>query len=229
MSKLLLAEDDVSLGEELVEWLESENYFVDWERDGESALHRLLCYQHDVIILDWQLPGKEGPEICHEYRSRGGKAPIIFLTDRSQLKDKEVGFSSGADDYLPKPFALRELSMRLKALLRRPSELVKAKIRCRIFELSADDHKFFRNGEEIKLSPIEFALMQFSMKNEHTVFSSEAILERVWPGSSDRTNDTLKTCIKRLREKIDIDHKDTSIANVYGVGYKFAANVAKLD
>ncbi len=223
MAKLLLAEDDADLGESIVQWLSRQNYFVDWEVDGELALHRLLGFQYDVVILDWQLPRMEGPEICRSFRSKGGKSPILFLTDKGTLLDKEIGFESGADDYLPKPFALKELSMRIRALLRRPGELLQPILNAGIFELRVDEHKFLRRGQQISLTPIEFALMTFFIKNENTVFSAEALFDRVWPGSSERSPDNLKSCMKRLREKIDEDTKDSNIQSIYGVGYRFRA------
>lgn len=106
--------------------------------------------------------------------------------------------------------------------MRRPAELIETNLIKGSFEIKINEHRFLKDGKEIKLSPIEFALMTFLMKNENTVFSTDAILDRVWPGSSDRSPDTLKTCIKRLREKIDSDQKNTCIENVYGVGYKFS-------
>jgi len=221
VTKILLAEDDADLGETIVEWLSKENYFVDWERDGDMALHVLLSYQYDVVVLDWQLPTMEGPDICKNYRSKGGQAPILFLTERSAMSDKELGFELGADDYLTKPFNLKELSLRLKALLRRPSMMVDSILKKGFYELHLNEHQFYKQGAEVKLSPIEFALMEFFMKNEDTVFSADAILDRVWPASSVRSPDTLRTCLKRLREKIDVDPKNSYIQNVYGVGYKF--------
>ncbi|MBS2007708.1 MAG: response regulator transcription factor [Cyanobacteria bacterium SZAS TMP-1] len=221
MTKILLAEDDVALGETVVEWLQRDKYFVDWERDGAVALDMLMAYEYDVVLLDWQLPGMEGPQICRQYRGKGGVAPILFLTDRGTVSDKEVGFDSGADDYLPKPFDLKELSLRVRALLRRHPIVAQKSLRAGPFELKQKEHEFFREGKLIKLSPTEFALMEFLMKNEDTVFSADAILDRVWPGSSERSADTLKTFIKRLREKIDGDDKESTIKNVYGVGYKF--------
>lgn len=227
MTKILLAEDDVDVGETIVEVLESLNYFVDWERDGEMAHHLLLSYEYDAILLDWQLPGMAGPDICKAYRERGGKAPIIFLTTRSAITDKEVGFGAGADDYLPKPFDPRELLMRIQALLRRPKALLETSLKKGPLELFANEHRFYKSGSEVQLSPIEFALMEFFMKNEDTVFSAEAILDRVWPASSDRSPDTLRTCLKRLRDKIDTDPKNSFIHNVYGVGYKFKVEETK--
>jgi len=221
MTKILLAEDDVDLGETIVEWLQRDKHFVDWERDGRMALDMLNTYEYDVVLLDWQLPGMQGPQICKEYRGRGGKAPVLFLTDKGAMSDKEVGFDSGADDYLPKPFDLKELSMRVKALMRRQPLVVVDSLKVGPFELRPGEHEFFRDGNAIKLSPTEFAFMEFLMKNEDTVFSADALLDRVWPGSSERSTDTLKTFVKRLREKIDSDPKNSAIKNVYGVGYKF--------
>lgn len=202
MPKVLLAEDDVSLGETILEWLEGESYFVDWEKDGQSALEYLLSFQYDAVILDWQLPGLEGPEICKQYRSKGGRSPILFLTSKGSIDDKEVGFDAGADDYLPKPFQLKELSMRLRALLRRPPVFHDGDIRKGPYLLKVGDHKLFLGQKELKLSPIEFSLISFFMRNEGTVFAADALLDRAWPSTSERSADTLKTCIKRLRDKI---------------------------
>ncbi len=221
MTKILLAEDDHSLGSTIVDWLELEKYFVDWERDGDMVLQLLKAYEYDVIILDWELPKMSGIEICRAYRQRGGTAPILFLTQRSTIADKESGFTAGADDYLPKPFLMKELSLRLKALLRRPAQIVEPIVRYGYLELHLETHKFFSDGKEIKLSPIEFALMEFFMKNPGTVFSADAILDRVWPSSSTRSPETLRTCFRRLRQKIDVDGKESPIQNVHGIGYKF--------
>ncbi|CAN5260465.1 response regulator transcription factor [soil metagenome] len=221
MSKILLAEDNVEVGETLVEWLRKEKYFVDWEKDGKMALEMLTTYQYDVILLDWQMPGMYGPEVCRQYRAAGGKAPVIFLTDKSTVDDKEVGFEAGADDYLPKPFNLRELSMRIKAVLKRQPEVLDNSLKAGPFLLKVNEHQFYRDDVEVKLSPTEFALMEFLIKNEDKVFSTDAIIDRVWPGTSERSPDTLKTFIKRLREKIDGNPKQSAIQNVYGVGYKF--------
>lgn len=222
MPKILLAEDDVSLGETILEWLEGESYFVDWEKDGQSALDYLLAFQYDAVVLDWQLPGLEGPEICKQYRSKGGRAPILFLTSKGSVDDKEIGFDAGADDYLPKPFQLKELSMRLRALLRRPPVLHEADISRGPYLLKVGDHRLFYKNRELKLSPIEYSLIYLLMRNEGTVFSTDTLLDRAWPSTSERSADTLKTCIKRLRDKIE-DAGGKVIQNVYGVGYKFVA------
>src|SRR5688572_29596290 len=113
MAKILLAEDDRALGETIVDVLTSENYFVDWESDGVSALEYLKSFQYDLVILDWEMPGMIGPEVCDAYRKGGGNAPVLFLTQRSTITDKITGFDAGADDYLAKPFIMKELLMRI--------------------------------------------------------------------------------------------------------------------
>src|SRR5579883_1971429 len=215
MTKILLAEDDRGLGETVVDWLEKENFFVDWECDGKTALEYLKQYEYEVIILDWELPGLSGIEICRAYRGSGGTAAILFLTERKTIIDKETGFTAGADDYLAKPFVMKELVLRIRALLRRPKiHVVDSVIRSGDLELHAETHEFFRNGKKIDLSPIEFALMEFFMKNPGVVFSGDAILDRVWPASSTRSPDTLRTCMRRLRLKIYRENEKSSIRTV---------------
>lgn len=221
MTKILLVEDDPGLGESIVDFLESENYFVDWQSNGDSGLDYLKSFEYDAVILDWELPGMSGPEILKAYRQRGGNAPVLFLTQRDSMNDKEIGFNTGADDYLAKPFAFKELGLRLRALMRRPKTSVDSVIKAGDLEIHPATHEFFRSGKKIKLSPIEFALMEFFMKNQGTVFSGDAILDRVWPGSSDRSPDTLRTCMRRLRLKIYAEGEDSAIRTVHGVGYKF--------
>ncbi len=221
MSKILVVEDDPSLLKTVKEWLEFEHNFVESTSDGGEALELLAAYKYDLIILDWELPTKTGIEICQTFRSRGGQTPILFLTGKQAIPDKETGFSSGADDYLTKPFHLKELSMRLKALLRRAPTVSEDVLKMGSLQLNPETHQLLKNGKEVKLSPIEFALMEFFMRNPKTVFSTEAILERVWTAASERSPETLRTCFKRLRDKIDDKGKPSVIQNVHGVGYKF--------
>ncbi len=221
MAKILLAEDDRALGETIVDALQSANHFVDWETDGCSALEFLKSYQYDLIILDWEMPGMTGIEVCNDYRNRGGKSPVLFLTQRSTIADKVTGFGVGADDYLPKPFVMKELTIRVQALLRRPQNIVNTVITSGDLSLNLETHEFTRDGKLIRLSPIEFSLMELFLKNPGVVFSNDAILDRVWPSSSDRSPHTLRTCMRRLRLKIYTESEESTIRTVHGVGYKF--------
>jgi Response regulators consisting of a CheY-like receiver domain and a winged-helix DNA-binding domain len=221
MAKILLAEDDRALGETIVDTLEEENHFVDWQVDGRSALDFLKTYQYDLVILDWEMPNMTGIDVCSEYRNRGGKAPVLFLTQRSSIGDKVKGFGVGGDDYLGKPFFMKELVIRVQALLRRPVTVVNSETVAGDLCLNSKTREFSRNGKEIKLSAIEFSLMELFLRNPGVVFSNETILDRVWPNSSERTPHTLRTFVRRLRLKIYGESEESAIRTVYGVGYKF--------
>src|SRR5476649_1812468 len=119
MAKVLVVEDDVGLSRTVKDWLTFEHYLVETANNGRHAMEMLNVYQYDVVVLDWELPELTGPEIAKQFRDRGGTTPILLLTGKSSVNEKETGFDSGADDYLTKPFHLKELSLRLRALLRR--------------------------------------------------------------------------------------------------------------
>ncbi|MBX9724641.1 MAG: response regulator transcription factor [Candidatus Obscuribacterales bacterium] len=129
MAKVLLVEDNSDLAEQLASWLRSENYYVDISPDGESALENLKFYKYDIVVLDWELPGKtSGVDVCRQFRSSGGQTPVIMLTGRGKIDDKELGLDAGSDDYLVKPFEPRELAARMRSLLRRPTTFTGTKL-----------------------------------------------------------------------------------------------------
>ena len=220
MSKILLVEDDTELTAMISEWLTFERYTVEVVHNGREGLDRLRNCQYDVVILDWSLPDLTGLEICRSYRSQQGTTPIIMLTGRGAVSDKEAGLDSGADDYLTKPFNMKELSARIRAMLRRstaqPSNVLTAG------ELVVDPGKYkvLRGGVEIQLLPREFALLEFFMRHPDEVFSAEALLQRVWHSESEATSDALRTCIKRLRQKLDKDEEESVIQTIPRVGYR---------
>jgi DNA-binding response OmpR family regulator len=220
MAKILLVEDDIELTAMIAEWLSFERHMVEVVHNGRDGIDRLRNCQYDIIILDWALPDTTGLEICRTYRSEQGITPIVMLTGRGSVSDKEIGLDSGADDYLTKPFNMKELSARLRALLRRstqqPSNVLKAG------ELTVDPGKYkvLKNGVDIQLLPREFALLEFFMRHPDEVFSAEALLQRVWHSESEATSDALRTCIKRLRQKIDSDNEDSVIQTIPRVGYR---------
>lgn len=220
MAKILIVEDDVELTAMIAEWLSFERHIVEVVHNGRDGTDRLRNCQYDVIILDWALPDLTGLEICRIYRGEQGTTPIIMLTGRGSVGDKEMGLDSGADDYLTKPFNMKELSARIRALLRRstqqPSNVLKAG------ELVVDPGKYkvLKAGQEITLLPREFALLEFFMRHPDEVFSAEALLQRVWHSESEATSDALRTCIKRLRQKIDVDNENSIIQTIPRVGYR---------
>jgi len=222
MAKILFVEDDTSLAEMVVEWLTFERHNVEVVHNGKIGNERLKLGSFDVVILDRQLPEMTGLEILREHRNEGGTTPILMLTGMNTVTDKEVGLDGGADDYLTKPFSVKELSARIRALLRRSSKATSNVLTAKDLELDPTKHKVTKNGEEIHLLPREFQMLEFFMRHPEEVFSSDALLQRIWHSESEATPDAVRTCLKRLRKKIDgSDNEDKSIIQtVPRIGYK---------
>lgn len=221
MPTILLVEDDEDLATTVKDHLASERYAVEHAPDGLTAEEMLKLTAFDLIILDWSLPGKTGIEICGEFRRQGGKTPIIMLTGKRQIEDKEEGLDTGADDYLTKPFSLRELSARVRALMRRPEQVVGTVINVGNLTMDLTEHSLSRNGERIHLQKQDFALLEFLMRHPNQVFTSEALINRVWGVESEATAESVRSAIKRLRQKLDSsDGDDSIIENIPRVGYR---------
>ncbi|MGH9552550.1 MAG: response regulator transcription factor, partial [Terriglobales bacterium] len=176
MSKILLVEDDEDLATVVSEHLSSERFDVDHVKNGRDALEVLRVSTFDLIILDWNLPHVSGLDVCAEFRRGGGMTPIIMLTGKKAIEEKEAGLDTGADDYLTKPFSLRELSARVRAGLRRPDKMLGAVLRVRDIEMDTDRYAVQKGGETLHLQPQEFALLEFFLKHPDQVFSPEALL-----------------------------------------------------
>lgn len=221
MAKILVIEDDVDLCHMIEQWLTMEHYCVELVHTGQEGLDMITHYGFDAAVVDWELPGISGLEVCKRYRSTGGSIPILFLTGKKEVTEKEEGLDSGADDYLTKPFHMKELSARIRALLRRSGTKVSKSLKVRNIELMPESFRVLKDGQDIELHAREFALLEFLMRHPEEVFSAEALLNRVWESSSDATPEALRTCMARLRKKIDTAGSDSLIKNVHGVGYKF--------
>ena len=220
MAKILLVEDDRNLAGTVREWLEFEHYLVEWVETGTDALDMVKSYKYDVIIMDLTLPKMDGIEVCKQYRQSGGETPILILTGRGTVPDKELGFDAGADDYLTKPFHLKELSARIRALMRRPKDFAGEVLNAGNIALDIGAHTVTKEGKDIHLPRMEFALLEFLMRHQGQVFSAEALLDRVWTADSDKSPETIRTSVKKLRSKIDTKGQPSLIKNVHGVGYK---------
>lgn len=220
--KLLLVEDDENMASTILSWLKAERYEVMHSPDGREGFDLLKNGSFDAAILDYELPGITGLEICKQYRASKGVVPILMLTGRSQVNDRIDGLDAGADDYLTKPFSLKELSARLRALIRRPASVVPSTLEVGEVTLDPVKHLVKKRGAEIQLMPREFALLEFFMRNTDVVFSPEALLQRVWPSEGDATQDALRNAIKRLRKKLDDGEDESSsiIENIPRVGYR---------
>jgi DNA-binding response OmpR family regulator len=220
MAKVLLVEDEVDLSSLINNWLAREHHLVEVVHDGATALHRLKVAKYDVIILDVMLPGMSGFDVCREFRQSRGATPILFLTAKNSLQDKEMGFLAGADDYLTKPFHLKELEFRVKALLRRGVMAGSNTFQLGDIQVDSDQHKVLKNGAEVHLLPKEFRLLEFFVRHPQRVFSPEELLENVWESDTSAHNDSVRGHITRLRKKLDTPGEPSIIATVYGVGYK---------
>jgi DNA-binding response OmpR family regulator len=219
MAKIFLADDDEFEADKLRKWLVHERYTVDVTHNGNDAIAYLLANEYDCVILDWMMPGKDGLTLLKEYRNSHGSAPVLMLTGRSTLSDKEAGLDSGADDYLTKPFELRELSARLRALLRRPKPLSGTNLTAGVLTLDTARRRVTKDGLELQLQPIEFALLELFMRHPNHTFSHQALAERVWPTDSEPSVQGLRTYIKLLRKKIDEEGKPSLIKTMHSVGY----------
>lgn len=222
MPKILVAEDETELRKSVLDCLLAQNYLVDEASDGQEALDLLAVNDYDVLILDWNMPAYTGPEVCRKYRSSGGKAAVIMLTGKRSVDDKEQGLDAGADDYLTKPVHHRELLAQVRASLRRTSNYSDV-LTAGYLTLDPSKHVVTKDGQEIDLLPKEFALLEFFMRHPGTVFSPEALLERVWPSDSETSPDMIRKYVSRLREKIDKPDEKSLVRTMHGVGYRFEA------
>jgi len=225
MSKVLLVEDDADLTDTIVRWLRSEQYTVESVSNGKEGMERLDLCQYDVVILDWGLPEMSGVEIVERFRGKQGHTPVLMLTGKSAVADKAIGLDAGADDYLIKPFSLIELSARLRALLRRSTSVTSNILQVRNITIDRKKHRATRDGEEIHLLPKEFSLLEFFMRHPDEVFSVEALMQRVWHADSNASVDAIRTCIKRLRDKIDPNDDNPIIHTIPRIGYKLKSDL----
>lgn len=222
MAKLLLVEDEIDLAKQLEDWFKREQHTVDVVHSGQEALNHLKVSKYDLVILDWMLPQLSGLEVLQHLRSRNNRTPVIMLTAKDSEDDKEKGLDSGADDYVTKPFSLRELSARTRAALRRSSQAANTILSSGDIELDPVSRTVSKSSLELHLEPKEFNLLEFFMRHPKQVFSADALIDRVWPSDTLVSTDAIRTYIKILRKKLD---NERIIQNVRGVGYKFEPDV----
>lgn len=217
-ARILIIEDDQDLATSIADWL-GKKYHVECVRDGAEGISRLTHYEYDVAIVDWELPVLSGIEVIQAHRNRNGKTRILMLTGRRQVADKEHGFEVGADDYLCKPFEVRELSARISALLRRPGLAEFGSIKVGDLELNREFRSVSRGGKAIKIRPQEFTLLTFLMRNPRRVFSIEELIEKVWGMEDAATPEGVRASIMRLRAAIH-DDEGQIVQTLRGMGYK---------
>jgi OmpR-family two-component system manganese-sensing response regulator len=218
MAKILLVEDDAELAQRLRDWFALENHVFEVASSGEDALQMLDGFDFDVVVLDWSLPGISGLEVCRRYRASGGQAGIIFLTGKADIPSKGEGLDSGADDYMVKPFDVRELGARIRSLLRRPRTVFSV-LKIGDVELKAETRMLSVNDKNIILMPKQSALLEYLMRHPNRPFSAKQLLDSVWPSDAEASEETVRTCMKTLRHQLAALDKKDFIKTLYGAGY----------
>lgn len=217
--RILVAEDDERISNFLCKGLRENAYAVDAVGNGDDALYRASINNYDLIILDIMMPSKDGFEVCRELRRSGNKTPVLILTARDAVEDKIAGLDFGADDYLVKPFEFGELLARLRALLRRQTEIRPAKIVVADLEIDTILQKVWRGGEEILMTAKEFALLEYLAREKGKIVSREEISNHVWDEGFDVFSNAIEVYVNRLRTKIDKNHSPQLIHTKRGAGY----------
>jgi DNA-binding response OmpR family regulator len=218
--RILVAEDDRPVASFLKKGLEAERYAADVASNGEEALGLLESVDYDLLILDLVLPDLEGFDVLRKLRAAQKSLPVLVLTGRSRVEDRVKGLDLGADDYLIKPFAYRELSARVRALLRRSPQ--EAGLTFQVADLRMDrvQHSVTRGGRRIDLTPKEFALLEYLMRNAGRPVTRALIIEHVWNLSFDNFTNVVDVYINYLRNKVDRGFDRKLIHTLRGVGYR---------
>jgi len=218
--RILVVEDHVELAETVADVLRSEGMAVDVATDGQVALAHAGIYPYDVIVLDRDLPGVHGDDVCRHLVAGGSRSRVLMLTAAGRVEDRVDGLELGADDYLRKPFAFRELIARIRALCRRSGPPLPTILACADLRLDPSRRTAVRGGRHLALSPKEFAVLEHLMTAGGRLVSAEELLERVWDEAADPFSATVKVTIGRLRGKLG---EPPLIQTVRAGGYRIDA------
>jgi DNA-binding response OmpR family regulator len=216
--RILLVEDDAVIAEQIVHALQREKFCVDLAYDGETAVEAAILGNHNLVILDVMLPVKDGWQVCDELRQLKMTVPVLMLTARDSIEDRVRGLEGGADDYLAKPFDVRELLARIHALLRRDKVHRTGMIRVGDLEMDSIGRTVTRAGQLIQLTPREYSLLEALARNEGRTLTRSVILESVWDNEESLEN-TVNFHITSLRKKVDAPFEPKLIHTVHGIGY----------
>jgi len=217
--RVLVVEDDRAVADLLVRTLSRAHWAADIASDGRSAIAALHTNDYDLVILDLGLPDVDGVEVCRRWRAEGGRAPILILTARGALPERVVGLDAGADDYLAKPFEPDELLARLRALARREPSPLAPVLRLGDLALDPATRDVRRGDEPIALSPREYALLEYMLRNPHRVVSRTRLMEHVWDDNFDPVGNAVEVLVSRVRRKVDSPGLPPLFQTVRGAGY----------
>ncbi|WPP50808.1 response regulator transcription factor [Catalinimonas niigatensis] len=225
MSRILIIEDEPSMRLGLEDNLVFEGYQVESSSNGSEGLEKILHHKYDLILLDIMLPGISGFDICKEVRKKGNNTPIILLTAKGEEIDKVLGLELGADDYITKPFSVRELMARIKAALRRGYSSTandERKIHIGRLAVAFNSYVAEENGQNIKMSYREFEVLKYLWEHKNQAVSRFDLLDNIWGYEEEQpTTRTIDNFIVKLRHKIENNHNDPRIIlTVHGIGYK---------
>lgn len=226
--RILVVDDEIELTDPLSRVLSREGYKVDAAYDGNIGSQMVQTGNYDLLILDWMLPGKTGLEICQELRKTNQSTPVLFLTAKDTLDDRVEGLDAGADDYLIKPFELRELLARVRALLRRhavEAHIATAqKLTVADLELDFENQVAYRQGRAIELSAKESQLLKYFMENPRQLLTHAQIVDNLWQTGDKPNSNVIAALVRLLRRKIEVGGETQLIHSVYGKGYRFGLN-----
>jgi DNA-binding response OmpR family regulator len=217
--RILVVEDEKKVGSFIKKGLEEELFYVDTASNGKEGLDLAMTTEYDLIISDIMMPVMNGLELIKELKARNINVPVMLLTIKESTKDKVEGLDGGADDYLTKPFAFEELTARVRALLRRKDSQPGNTLAIADLKLDLISHKVTRNSNEIILTPREFGILEYLMRNKNKIVTRTKLIEHVYDFHFDSGTNVIDVYINKIRTKIDQEYETKLIHTVRGVGY----------
>jgi len=221
--RVLVVEDNQKIANSIKKGLEQESFAVDIALDGIKGFDLAVVEDYDIIILDLMLPGMDGMEVCRKLRQEEKiSTKILMLTAKNQLEDRVEGLNTGADDYLAKPFAFKELIARIRALTRRPKKTLNNTLKIKDLELDSSNQQVKRAGKIISLSKKEYSLLEYLLRNKNKILSKQELINHIWDYNADILENTVEVYIGYLRNKIEkpFINKPKLIKTIKGFGYK---------
>ncbi len=220
--KILLIEDDEYLADLVIEKLnQQKQHVIEWSNNGSEGLELAQLYEYDIILLDVALPQLDGIQVCRQLREKGNRTPILLLTAHDNITKKVAGLDAGADDYLVKPFDVRELLARIRALSRRGNDVLLPILQWENITLDPNNCQVFYRDKPLKLTAKEYSVLELFLRNPHRIFSQSSLIEKIWSWEESPSENAVRTQIKGLRAKIrEVGGNPNTIETIYGLGYR---------